>query len=54
MNDYIKIKHPELGYVEFRAMTNRQMQLLKNVKRLQKEVETLKKRLDGSNCTRRY
>lgn len=33
-SDYIKIKHPDYGYVEFRGMSFRQLEILRDYKRI--------------------
>jgi len=38
----IKIKHPEFGHVEFRGLTERQKDVLKNYKILQDDIKKIK------------
>lgn len=41
--EYIKVKHPDFGYVEFRGMTRRQMDVLLEYKNMFSDDKTNKK-----------
>lgn len=43
MDNNIKIKHPEYGYVEFSRLSYRQLELLKYLEETRKKYEHIKK-----------